>query len=311
MPVAGGVLLTIVGTLLPWLYPSLAAIFASAAVTGAGFIFVQVGMQTLTGALGAGATRTRNINSYALTVSLADFIGPVLAGFSIDHTGHVATYLWSALVSSVSLVGIVVLAKRFPQPGATAAPARTRAAADLFRMPELRRVFVASGVVMTGVDLFQLYMPLYGHDIGLSASAIGLVLGSFAAAGFVTRALMPLVVARLGEERTLVSSLVAAAATFILIPFVHSGYALAAICFVLGLGMGMGQPLSILLAYNYSPPGRAGETIGMRIAINNSMHVVVPTAFGGLGSLIGLGPVFWVSSAVLGLGALIAGRRST
>jgi MFS family permease len=61
----------------------------------------------------------------------------------------------------------------------------------------------------------------------------------------------------------------------------------------------------------YSPPGRAGETIGLRIAINNSMHVVVPTAFGGLGSPVGIGPVFWLSSAVLGAGAYVARRRKT
>jgi hypothetical protein len=97
--------------------------------------------------------------------------------------------------------------------------------------------------------------------------------------------------------------------TFIAIPFVENGIALGAISFVLGLGMSLGQPLSVILAYNYSPPGRAGETIGLRIAINNSMHVAVPTAFGGIGSLLGIGPVFWLSSAVLGVGAYIARKR--
>ena len=71
----------------------------------------------------------------------------------------------------------------------------------------------------------------------------------------------------------------------------------------------MGQPVSVLLAYNYSPPVGAGETIGLRIAINNSMHVLVPTALGGLGSVLGIGPVFWLSSAMLGVGADKSHRR--
>ena len=75
--------------------------------------------------------------------------------------------------------------------------------------------------------------------------------------------------------------------------------------------MGCGQPLSVVLTYNYSPQGRAGEAIGLRVAINNSMHVVMPTAFGGLGSLLGLGPVFWVSAAVLGMGAYVARKRES
>jgi predicted MFS family arabinose efflux permease len=240
---------------------------------------------------------------------LVRVIGPVLAGFAIDHTGYIATYLWLALLSALPLIGLVFVARRFPAGIGAGTGNAQRRMADLVRVPDLRRVFLASAVVMTGLDLFQLYMPLYGHKIGLSASAIGLVLGAFAAAGFVTRAVMPFIVARLGEEKALIGSIAVAAATFLVIPFIENGYALAAISFALGIGMGLGQPLSVILAYNYSPPGRAGETIGLRIAINNSMHVVVPTAFGGIGSLVGIGPVFWLSSVVLGVGAYVARGR--
>ena len=54
---------------------------------------------------------------------------------------------------------------------------------DLLRIGHLRRMFLTSALVMTGLDLFQLYLPLHGHSIGLSASAIGMMLGAFAAAG--------------------------------------------------------------------------------------------------------------------------------
>ena len=309
IPVVGGVIASVAGIALPYFWPTLPAIFASAAITGTGFIFVQVGLQTLTGSLAGGAARTRNINLYALVVSTADFIGPVAAGFAIDHVGHVTSYLYLALLSSTALVGLAIFAKRFPGGSPHAAIKGGRRMIDLMRVPDLKRVFIASAVVMTGLDLFQLYMPLYGHGIGLSASAIGLVLGAFAVAGFVTRAIMPLIVKRLGEEKTLTWSIVCSSAVFVLIPLVQNGYALGAISFALGLGMALGQPLSVILAYNYSPQGRAGETIGLRIAINNSMHVVVPTAFGGLGSLVGVAPVFLLSSAVLGIGAYLARRR--
>ena len=44
IPVIGGVIACVVGILLPWVAPGLASIFASAAITGTGFIFVQVGI---------------------------------------------------------------------------------------------------------------------------------------------------------------------------------------------------------------------------------------------------------------------------
>lgn len=308
-PIVGGTIFTVAGIALPFFWPSMTAVFLSAAISGTGFIFVQVGMQTLVGSLASGPARTYNINMYALIVSVADFIGPVMAGFLIDHSGHVQTYLWLAVMSAFSLLGIGYFGRRFPRgagPGGHGVKLRMR---DLLSLPDLRRVFIASAIVMTGLDLFQLYMPLYGHGVGLSASAIGLVLGTFAAAGFVTRALLPAMVRRLGEEKTLIVSLTVGAATFMLIPLFQNPYALGAICFALGLGMNLGQPLTVILTYNYSPPGRAGEAIGLRIAINNTMHVLVPPAFGGLGSLLGVAPIFWLSSAVLGIGAYVSRRR--
>jgi MFS family permease len=90
---------------------------------------------------------------------------------------------------------------------------------------------------------------------------------------------------------------------FLLIPFFKSAVMLGVLCFVLGLGMGLGQPLTVILAYNRSPPGRAGEVVGVRIAVNNLMHVLMPPLFGAVGSLVGLAPVFWASAGALSLGA--------
>jgi MFS family permease len=180
---------------------------------------------------------------------------------------------------------------------------------DLLRETTLRRVLIASAVTMTAGDLFQLYVPLYGHAIGLPASAIGLVMGAAAVAVFVTRLLIPPMARWLGEERLLLYSLFLVSSVFVLIPFFKSALVLGVLCFVLGLGMGLGQPLTVILAFNRSPAGRAGEVVGVRIAVNNLMHVVMPPVFGAIGSLVGLGPVFWASAGVLSLSAYASRLR--
>jgi predicted MFS family arabinose efflux permease len=244
-------------------------------------------------------------------VSVADFGGPVFAGFCIDYFGHVRAYLYLALLSVAALCGLVYLIKRIPRGMPATADRGGQRLADMFRERDLRRIFIGSAVVIAALDLFQLYMPLYGHSIGLSASAIGMLLGAFAAAAFVTRALIPVLVKRYGEETTLIYALFIAAATFPLIPIFENGYLLGVICFLLGLGLGLGQPLSVMLTYNYSPAGRAGEALGVRIAINNSMHVVVPALFGAVGSVVGLAPVFWVNGAALALGSYFTRKRKS
>jgi len=309
LPVVAGTIVSALGILLPWLWPVYPMLFLSAAVSGAGFILVQVSMQSLVGALGSGTARTRNLNLYALIVSVSDLLGPVLAGFSIDQFGHVRTYLHLA-VPAVAAVGVLVfLAHRLPHHATGGADRRGQRMMDLFRSRNLRRMLVTSALVMGGLDLFQLYLPLHGHSVGLPASAIGLILGAFAAASFVTRALLPVLVHRVGEQQALGYSMVLSASTFFLIPMFESAVVLGVVCFVLGLGMGLGQPLTVILTYNYSPPGRHGESLGLRIAINNSMHVTVPAIFGAVGSLLGLAPVFWASSAMLAAGGYAARAR--
>jgi len=309
IPLLAGMAGMALGIFLPFVWPVLPALYVAAAVTGAGFIFVQVSMQTLTGALGAGEARTRNFNLYALTIATADFVGPVFAGLLIDHAGHVRTYLYLSLFNVLALIGLLYLYRRIPPTGSKSEDRRQQRMMDLLKSAELRRIFIASAVVITGLDLFQLYMPLYGHSVGLSASAIGMVLGAFAAASFVVRAMLPMLVRRHGEEATLLYSLLLAAATCLLIPFFSSAVVLGAIAFVLGLGLGIGQPLTVILTYNQSPAGRAGEALGLRIAINNSIHVVVPAVFGAVGTLFGLAPVFWANSVFLAGGGY-ASRKS-
>ncbi len=301
VPVIAGTIVSVLGTALPWAFPVLPMLFVSAAVSGAGFILTQLSMQSLVGSLGSGADRTRNLNLYALVVSTSDLLGPIIAGFSIDHIGHVLTYAVLAAPGVVAVLVVLFMFNRLSHTGGHSDRSGQRMV-DLLRIGHLRRMFLTSALVMTGLDLFQLYLPLHGHSIGLSASAIGMMLGAFAAAGFVTRALLPEMVRRLGEERTLCYSMYLAACTFFMIPLFDSAIVLGAVCFVLGLGMGLGQPLTVILTYNYAPPGRHGEGLGLRIAINNSMHVAVPAVFGAIGTLFGLAPVFWLSSAILALG---------
>ena len=62
-----------------------------------------------------------------------------------------------------------------------------RNAFDLLRNPPLRRVIVTSGLIVAAYELFGFYMPVFGHSAGLSASSIGLVMGAYATATFLTR----------------------------------------------------------------------------------------------------------------------------
>lgn len=298
------------GLLLPYLVPRLATLFVSGALIGASFIFCQLSFHNLIGSMGAVAERTRNYSIMTMGSSASAFICPLIAGFCIDHFGHVETYL---LLSVVSLLSALAFWIYFRRSAATVQPAgkkrQKKNVADLVRNRPLRRVLITSGIVIAGVDLFSFYFPIYGSSIGFSASMIGFVLSMYAAASFVIRVVMPYLVGRYDEESVLTASLILSGTTYLLFPFFRNIVVLSLIAFILGLGLGCGQPLAILLTYNRAPAGRSGEALGMRITVNKFIQITVPILFGSIGSLFGLLPVFWANGVLLMGGGYLGRSR--
>ena len=176
---------------------------------------------------------------------------------------------------------------------------------DLWRIPSVRITIIAAGVVGSAQDLFQFYLPIYGHSIGLSASAIGTVLGVVFVAAFVIRGMLPFLVRKLREATILTGAMFIAAAAFTLLPFFVSSYALAAIAFLLGLGVGCAQPMTMSLLYVLTPAGRIAESFGLQKTVRNATHVVVPIVFGSVGAAFGVTTVFISNSVILVAGGFL------
>jgi MFS family permease len=295
---------------LPGLLPSLHALYLSAFLIGLSFVFYNVSVQNLVGMLSSTDARTRNFSNLSLMIASGGFIGPLIAGFAIDSFGHAIGYLCIAVLPVVSAV-IIFNSRRGLKAlsGAKAKEEKAGYAVGLLSNPPLRRTLITSGIILTAIDLFQFYMPIYGHAIGLSASAIGMVLAMFAAAAFLVRTILPQIVKRFGEEQVLIGSIFISAGTYLLFPLVESGLLLGAIAFLLGLGTGCGQPLTLMMIYARAPEGRSGEALGLRMTINNLTHIVVPLFFGTLGTAFGITPVFLANAAMLGAGGMLSRRR--
>ena len=292
------------GLLIPFVWPHLGMLYLSASLIGGLYIFFTVSAQHLIGASGNGHARTRNFGLYSLGVGISSLVGPPLTGFAIDTIGHQATYGLLALLPLGPFVFLMFFRATDPRVAPTAVRAGHRAA-DLLRNVPLRRALITAGIIETGGELYNFYMPIYGHSVGLSASRIGLIIGVYAVALMIARVVMPAIVKRTSEETVLFGSLAMTAATCILFPFVADPVMLAVISFVFGLGLGCCGPLSMIITYNRAPDGRAGEAIGLRQSFNKFIEVAMPLLAGTLSSALGLGPVFWLNAVFLGSGAAL------
>jgi predicted MFS family arabinose efflux permease len=239
---------------------------------------------------------------------MTNFTGPLLAGFSIDNLGHA----WACLViSSQSMLVIVLLliwGRRLP-PGKPHAPLDASASHALLDR-EVWRMLFTSGLVQLGTDLFQFYLPIYGHSIGLSASAIGGVLATLAVAAFVVRLFLARLIKRLSGETLLGWVFFMGAIGFALVPFSGNALVLGTIAFFFGLGMGIGIPLTVILMFSRTVEGRSGQTLGLRLTANNFVRVTGPIVFGAVGSALGLPAVFWIVAAIMASGGLLSRSRA-
>jgi predicted MFS family arabinose efflux permease len=294
---------------LPGLWPSLNALHLAAMLIGTSFLFYHVALNNVIGQLGTPAGRAVNFSWFALGFSISGFCGPLLAGFAIDGVGHRAAFLM--LSAFPALATLVLYGRRHLLPGAAGAQHQggERRIGDLLRDPRLRSAFIASAVLAMGWDLYTFVMPVYGSSIRLSASTIGIVMGTFAAATFAVRLAMPAVSRHLKEWPMVITAMGIAGVSYALFPFAKSVPLLMALSFLLGLGLGCAQPFIMSLLYAASPPGRQGEVIGVRTTMLNGSHTLLPLVMGALGAALGMGPVFWSMAAFLLVGGGFAWRR--
>ena len=305
IPMIGGSAIMAAGLCIPLAWRGMESLLVAATLIGLGHIFYHVSAHNLIGAYGDGEARVRNFATFSLGASLSAFVGPALTGFCIDGLGFRATYLVLALVALVSPAIFLAYPRIVPK---HTAPSKERGGGslELLAIPGLRRTLLMSGVTLTGVELFTFYFPVYGRSIGLSASLIGVVMSSYAIAAFTVRLGMSRATHALGEIGVLTASLLMAGATFMLVPLVSQALLLAIVAFLLGIGLGCAQPLTIILTYNHAPKGRSGEALGMRLTVNKFIQILVPVAFGAMGSAFGLIPVFWANGVFLLAGGVVS-----
>jgi len=298
-PLYLGTAILLSGTVVPALsFHPIALLIASCCI-GIGFMLHQVATQNVLG-LAAPAIRLRNFSWMSLALGASGFCGPLIGGLAIDHAGSSAAFACLA-VGPLCAAGILYRLRRALALAAPAAPANEapRRVTELLAVPALRRVLLVNTILSGAWDTHLFVVPLYGNAIGLSATAIGVVLAAFAGATFIIRLLLPLIQRRVTSWTLIRITMGITVAIFAIYPFLSDFRLLIAFSFILGLALGSSQPGILALLHQYSPRGRAAEAVGLRMALINASQVSLPLTFGALGAAIGVAPLFWAYAVML------------
>ena len=285
------------------------ALCAAALLSGVGANVGLIAIQRSAGRLAANATERMRVFSWlGLAPALANMLGSVTAGLMIDHAGHRAAFGLLALMPLAAIVAARRVDDDIARPAAGVGERPRRAAWALLRLAPLRRLLLVNWLLSASWDLHSFVLPVLGHERGLSASAIGTILGLFAAAVAAVRLLVPLLAHRLREQQVLAGAMLCVGAVLTVYPLVDDAAFMAGCAVLLGLALGSVQPMIMSTLHHVTPPERHGEAIALRSMTINFASTAMPLIFGAGGAALGAAALFWVMAAAVAAGSRIARR---
>ena len=303
------------GAALAALWPVYPVLCLSAMATGGATGILVIALQRHVGRMVQGSGDLRTAFSWlSIGPAFSNFIGPVLAGLMIDYagsraadeTGFRAAFVLMALLPLVTWLGL----RKVPeQRTATPVDAKgSRRVLDLVRQPMMMRLLGINWLLASCWDVHTFVVPVLGHERGLSASVVGTLLGSFALAAAFIRIMLPWVSRHLKEYQIITMAMCSTAVLFAAYPWMNSAWTMGLCSVLLGLVLGMVQPMIMSTLHQITPAHRQGEALGLRMLSINASSVLMPMVFGAAGAVAGVAPVFWVVGAAVGSGARLAWR---
>ncbi|KQU81666.1 MULTISPECIES: MFS transporter [unclassified Rhizobacter] len=303
VPMRLGVALSLAGGTIAALSSHYIAMCLAAILTGAGSNFGLITIQRTAGRMATDATeRIRVFSWLGLAPALSNVVGPVTAGLLIDQMGFRFAFAVLMLMPLAALVSARYVPAEADVPRASTAAAR-QSSWDLLRSPALRRLLLVNWLLSASWDVHSFVVPILGHERGMSAGAIGLVLGLFAMSVVGVRLLIPILAHRLSESQVLTGAMLWVAVIFGVYPFVHSAWLMACCASLLGLALGAVQPMVMSTLHHITPHERHGEAIAFRSMALNGSSTLMPLLFGAFGAALGAASLFWMMGLAVGAGS--------
>ncbi|GGB48220.1 MFS transporter [Lentibacillus populi] len=299
-----GLLMGGISLIIPFFINNLYGVFISQISAGLAQIVFVVAMQSFTGGFSEKDLREYFINIFSISVALGSFLGPLFGGFISDFYG----YPIALMSGGVLLIMIIPLVKRiddhYVYSGKESIKENNYSIFHLFKFKSLQYAFLMSALILVAKDTYTAFFPLLAREYGISNFIIGFIISLNAAAGILIRLLLPFMLSYLQRRMIINISILLSGIVLLLHPLFSSQLILIGLSFVLGIGLGIGQPLSIASTVEYLPSNQIGEGLGLRLTINRLTQVLTPVSVGGVSALFGIGSVFYFTGFIV-LGGII------
>jgi predicted MFS family arabinose efflux permease len=308
--IVGGYL-GIIGILIPGFSPNYFGLIISQLIAGSAQTILILAAQDYVGRISTRKNRNQYVSWFSLGVAIGTLVGPLLSGIISNYYNYSSTFFSLAFIGFLSCILIHFIPNVKPMLMAEMnadSNDNHPSFIDLLRIPSLRLALLLSALILFAKDLYFTFFPLLGLYFGYSNLTIGILLSLNGIASVIIRFFLNPLTNRYGTITVFIASMIVTCTSYIAMPFFPQVLIAGVIAFILGVGLGIGQPLSISLTIDSALSGRVAEALGIRLTVNRLTQVISPILLGAFANFIGLINMFIVSSAIIAAGTGIANK---
>lgn len=236
-------------------------------------------------------------------VAMMGFVfGPITGGFLLNSYGFDATFYACSLTSLLALLLILPWLRSMP-----GKPAAVEVSESSWSWLWQRRAFgalLAPLFITFGSGTVVAFMPLYGEEISITASQVGILITAIYASSSLLRAPAGRLSDRIGRERVILCGFVISAAAIVFFSLLTSFSSLMVAGIVFGFGMGLAMPAAFALVADLAPLSARGLAMGAANSTLQAGLAIGATAMGGVAAATGFGSMFGICGAIMAAGLI-------
>jgi len=279
---------------------------------GIGHLLCMVGGQTMIANRSQSTLYEKNFGLFTFYASLGHALGPLIGGWLAD-TGEVrvdanAAFTFALILFILAIISVLKLStKKENQP----VPEKTEVkvtARQVLAVPTFKSAIFVASATTSVVDVVLIFLPLFGRELGISVTDIGILLAirSFASMG--VRVLLGQITNMLGLKRILVWGSVVTLVSMVALALATNFWVIAVIMVISGFAMGIGQPATMAWVSRISNAESRGLAIAIRLTANRFGQVAMPAVAGVIAGG-GIAAVFY-SLALIQAASVLATTRA-
>ena len=250
---------------------------------GMGHLLIMVGGQTLIANRSSASQYEKNFGLLTFYASVGHAIGPLAGGWLAD-SGEVnvnanAAFLFALGLFVAAVIGTIALStrKENPKPKEDIERAKVR---EVLAVPTFKSAMFVASATTAVVDVVLIFLPLYGREIGLSVTDIGILLAIRSIFSLAVRLVLGQISTKLGLRRLLSWGSIVTMVSMVALGLTANFWLIALIMAISGFTMGVGQPATMAWVSRISSPDSRGLAIAVRLSANRLGQVTMPALAG-------------------------------